>query len=325
MNMDTSRKVEKSESRKGSTTYVVADLSDFPTRSATFRLSDSPLARHLSTVMTGAAFAAAMAVSAFAPRLLAPSLVVCASLTLFSAAPLLLWSVRMRSRVEKRAPDPDRGSKSGKELLETPFPDFRLYHFSTLHSSIVAFAPISLLGAAGFIFMLIVENAAGRAATAAAVLALHASYLSLMPRAVSGAEPSREFLRVRSAVWLATLFFVLAFLYGIGDVVDVPLAVLVFTAGAVAAVAGSALRPESAPGAPVAVVAAFGALGAETFLALWFLPTAWLVDAAVSMILFVLALQAVTHAGVAPAPVFRRRTVFAATLIALVLGTARWA
>ena len=319
MNMYTSREVEKSRSREGSTTYVAVDLSD--------SLTPRPLARHLSTAMVGLSFVAAMPAFAFAPRLLMPSLVACASLTLLSAVPLLL-SVRMKlsgrmndlldpSRAKFACPI-DNASTSTDRRSTTPTRRSS-YLGSPSDPPILAFVSPSLLGAAGFAFMLIVENAAGRAVTALAVLALHASYLSFMTRV--DVVP-RDFLRIRSAMSLTTLFFTLAFLFGISAFVDVPLIALAFTAGVVAAAAAwSALRHE----VPRAVIAAFGALGAETFLALWFLPTAWLVDAAASMILFVLALQVIAHLNDAPAPLFRRRAVFAAALVALVLGTARWA
>jgi hypothetical protein len=190
----------------------------------------------------------------------------------------------------------------------------------------------AMLVSGSFGCFLIAGNVVERVGVAVVAVALLAPYLTYL-RGVSRADSrftGEKFSHLSFAVHVAAMFFVTAFSAEIPGYLRVPLPAAVISVGA-AALAASAetLRRAGHVGRDAAALAASAALlMMQLFLAMSFLPTAGIVNAAVLTVLYATGLRAaaaiLSGAPVKPS-VMRRDFAFSFILVAVVLSTARWA
>mgnify|MGYP001590697115 FL=1 len=189
----------------------------------------------------------------------------------------------------------------------------------------------AVLVAGAFGCFLIVETSAGRLALAAATVMLAAVYLAYLRGMVRGDERFRvdDFSHFSFAVHVVSVFFVFAFAFGVTGYlrIPVPLAAFVVAVTILLATAETLRRAGLANGSAATISAMFVALGVQLYLALSFLPTSHLVNAAVGTVLYAAGLHAVVAALAdrAPAPAFRRQFALSLLLVVIMLSTARWA
>lgn len=202
---------------------------------------------------------------------------------------------------------------------------------SRREAMLLAITP-AMLTSGAFGCFLIAGTGIERIGVAAVAVALLAPYLTYL-RGVSRADArfnGEKFSHLSFAVHVAAMFFVTAFLAEIPGYLQVPLPAAVAAVGA-ATLAASAetLRRAGHSGRDAAALAASAAaLMMQLFLAMSFLPTAGIVNAAVLTVLYAAGLRAAVAilAGKPAAPsVARRDFAFTCLLVAVVLTTARWA
>lgn len=190
----------------------------------------------------------------------------------------------------------------------------------------------AMLTSGAFGCFLIASNPFERFGVAIVAVALLAPYLAYL-RGVSRSDArfnGEKFSHLSFAVHVAAMFFVTAFSAEIPGYIRVPLPAAVAAVGA-AALAASAetLRRAGHGGRDGAALAAAAAvLMMQLFLAMTFLPTAGIVNAAVLTVLYAAGLRAASAiiAGPPAYPVrMRRDFALSCLLVALVLSTARWA
>lgn len=194
----------------------------------------------------------------------------------------------------------------------------------------LAFTP-SLLTLTAFGYYLLLETDAARYGLIALVVALLAVWLIQLRKALHPFIPLTlvEFSHLCYAMHVVSMFFAYAFAFGIGLYVSVSPIVLVPAVGLVGALI--AAEAMSAGGGSTrergAMIAAIGVLAAEFQASLGFLPTSYMVNAAVSLILFVLVLHVFKQvaSGIVERRALRRHFALSSTLIVLVLMTAQWA
>lgn len=201
---------------------------------------------------------------------------------------------------------------------------------SRREAMLLAITP-AMLASGAFGCFLIAGSQPERLGVAVAAVTLLAPYLTYL-RGVSRADAKftgEKFSHLSFAVHVAAMFFVTAFSAELPGYLRVPLPAAVVAVGA-AALAASAetLRRAGHSGRDAAGLAATAAvLMMQLFLAMSFLPTAGIVNAAVLTVLYATGLRAATSviSGAPAAPrVMRRDFAFSCLLVAVVLSTARW-
>ncbi|HTK05100.1 MAG TPA: hypothetical protein VL500_05940 [Candidatus Eisenbacteria bacterium] len=197
-------------------------------------------------------------------------------------------------------------------------------------AALTAATPAALvMGAFGC--FLIVDTRVARIALAASAVILTAVYLAYVRGMVKRDERFRaeDFSHLSFAVHVTSVFFMLAFVFGAPGYLQVPMpaAAFVVALGILVATAESTRRAGLNGRDSAAITAAFAALGVQLYLALSFLPTTNLVNAAVGTVLYAAGLHAAVSAlaGKVPAPAFRRQFALSFALVAIVFATARWA
>ncbi len=188
--------------------------------------------------------------------------------------------------------------------------------------------PPIFLTAASFLVLLLVETSLARYGLAVLSMVLLAVYFENLRAADSDRGQPADLVHLAHALDFVGLFFLAAFAFEIGMFfyVPVPLSAAVMAVfGAAAAAAdlwraGFVLREQSW------LVAALGTLSGELFIALNFLPTSNLVNAAVAVVLFSLALQTAKHvlSGAGEFKYIRRELAVSAALVVILFLTARW-
>ncbi len=187
--------------------------------------------------------------------------------------------------------------------------------------------PVALLVSSSW-FLLFVESQAVRwwfALAVGGVLLHHFSRLGLMKND-GGESPSvAESLAV---IWIATVFFVAAGLFGLPGFADVPAAVLALVFGVTVAavtVGAAAMFPMPRGDRRLAALA-FGIVAMQLFAGLSFFPTSAIIGASTVAIFYAVGLfvlHRVTHAPHAPHR-FHRELGFAVLMVIMVLSTGQW-
>lgn len=187
----------------------------------------------------------------------------------------------------------------------------------------IAFTP-AFFTAASLGYFVLVETRAARYALAAFTVGLLAVYFIQLRKALHPFIPLTlvEFAHLSYAMHVISMFFAFAFAFGITQYVHVWSPVLALTLGFLGALV--AVETFSGGGASAAVI---GLLAAELQASLAFLPTSYMVNAAVAIILFVLSLHVFKHvlAGLSDNKALKKHFALSSLLIVLVLVTARWA
>ncbi len=191
-------------------------------------------------------------------------------------------------------------------------------------------APAILLSACTFLYLLIVESSVGRYSMTFLVMFLVALYLENLRRSESGPAGSNASQLVHLCFVLdaVSMFFLLAFIFGLAAFYSVSLPSAAVAVGAVAAFlthetlwrAGFGSRGHAG------LVIAAAAVGIEGYVALSLLPTSHLVNAAVGVILFSAGLHVIKEvmSGAGEFKYFRKELVGSLSLAVLLLTTARW-
>lgn len=191
-------------------------------------------------------------------------------------------------------------------------------------------APVVLLAASGFVFLLIVESSVGRYALAALVMLLAAVYFENLRAAIPSNIPSGpvDLMHLSFVLDAVSFFFLLAFIFGFATFYDVPLMITSLIVGLLAALvthetlwrAGFSTRQHAG------LITAAGILGLEAHVALSLLPTSYLVNAGVVVVLLSAAMHATKQilSGAGEFRFFRKEMAAALLLSALLLGTANW-
>lgn len=184
----------------------------------------------------------------------------------------------------------------------------------------------SLFLFSGEAYFVTVESQAVRAAVAAAVSLLVVFYIVQLVRLETSEDNEPVCAPIIHA---AMLFFAFAAVAAFSQYLPISLGVAAISLGVIAAVIAldlfaSAGAPfgESLFGAAIALL-----LGAESYVALSYLPTAYEVNAAISVILLSFSFHVSRQAMIGRfQPLFVRRQMAYATILAvIVLSTARWA
>lgn len=190
--------------------------------------------------------------------------------------------------------------------------------------------PVILLVASSFVYLLIIETPSGRYGLAGLAMLLTAVFFENLRLAAAGPDRagSAHLINLSFVLDATSLFFLLAFVFGFATFYHVPLPNAAAAVGAVTALiahealwrAGFSVREHA-----VLVVAA-GIVGAETYVTLSLLPTSYLVDAAVAVVLLSAALHVVKQvlSGAGELKFFRKELAASLTLAMLLLCTARW-
>jgi len=192
--------------------------------------------------------------------------------------------------------------------------------------------PAVFLTVSAFLYLLIIETPWGRFGLTALVMFLTAVFFESLRRSLpAGSDrPGPASLIYLSLVLDAvSLFFLLAFIFGLATFYNISLSAASAGIGLVTAFmahemlwrAGFATRDQAA------LVAASGFIGAEVFAGLYLLPTSYLVNAAVAVVLLTAALHVVKQvlSGAGELKYFRKELAAALLLAVLLLTTARWA
>ena len=192
----------------------------------------------------------------------------------------------------------------------------------------LAFTP-TLLTASAFGYYLLLETDLARYGLIAMVVALLAVWFVQLRKALHPFIPLTlvEFAHLCYAMHVVSMFFAYAFAFGIALYVSVSPLILVPAVGLIGAmIAAETMSAVAARRERWAMVAAIGILAAELQASLGFLPTSYVVNAAVALILFVLALHVFKQvtSGIAERRTLRRHFALSSTLIVLVLMTAQW-
>lgn len=188
----------------------------------------------------------------------------------------------------------------------------------------------AVLVAAAFGCFTIVDTSAGRLALAAAAVVLSAAYLAYLRGIVHRDARFRpeDFSHLSFAVHVISVFFAFAFAFGVPGYLQVPVpAVAAALALVILLSTAESLRRAGLSGRDTALLSsAFVALGVQFHLALSFLPTTNLVNAAVGTVLYATGLHAAVAAlsGAAERPGYRRQFAFSFLLLVVVFATARW-
>lgn len=192
-----------------------------------------------------------------------------------------------------------------------------------------AFAP-ALLVAGAFLFHLLVGSAIGRFTAVTFVMLLLVSYF-LRADDLDAFDQAKidaflGFSRLLSAVGL---FFVTVFAFGIDRFVHPPLIVMAALVGLLCAAVAyeSFLQAAEAPEKVRRLAAAAcGTTGLELFIAMSFLPTPFITNAAVCAVAYFALVQAVNRVllGTVGTRGFRIGLGLAVVSVAAMLGTARW-
>jgi hypothetical protein len=190
--------------------------------------------------------------------------------------------------------------------------------------------PVVLLVTSAFVFLLIVETAAGRYGLAGLVMLLSAVYFENLRATIPGAGRfgPGDLMHLSFVLDAISFFFLLAFIFGFATFYNVPLPVAAMVVGLLVALmthetlwrAGFSTRQH------VSLVVAAGVLGLEAHVALSLLPTSYLVNAGVAVVLLSAAMHAVKQvlSGAGEVRFFRKEIVAALLLAGLLLGTANW-
>lgn len=180
----------------------------------------------------------------------------------------------------------------------------------------------ALLVAGTFLFLMLVESSAVRfVAVTGGMLLLTAFFARL------DAGDDEEFANLSRAVRAVALFFLLAFTFGVSRYVSAPLPLMTAVATVALGVAAfQDLRPCVGTRLSVGYAAVAAVLGAELYLALAFLPTSYLTNAAVLLVAMEMLSSAMRNlAAPGDSPLLARRHVaLALVLLAAIFGTARW-
>jgi len=215
--------------------------------------------------------------------------------------------------------------------------------FVTVIMSIVSLAPIrrsvaawrsalapTLLVTGGFLFHLLVGSAAGRFAVLTLVMLLLVMFfLRADGLDAFDSEKVEAFLGLSRLLTAVGLFFLTVFAFGIGRFVYVPLIALSPLFGLLCAAAAyeSYLQAPEAPENVRRLAAAVsGVVALELFIAVSFLPTPLITNAAVCTVAFFATLLAVNRvlSGSIGTKELKAGLGLAAALVAVMLGTARW-
>jgi hypothetical protein len=187
----------------------------------------------------------------------------------------------------------------------------------------IAFTPAFFTAASLGYFMLI-ETKSARYALAAFTIGLLSVYFIQLRKALHPFIPLTlvEFAHLSYAMHAISMFFTFAFTFGITSYIHIWSPILALALGLL----GGIVALETFKGNGVAS-AAIGLLAAELQASLAFLPTSYMVNAAVAIILFVLSLHVFKHVltGLADNRTIKRQFAFSTLLVVLVLATARWA
>ncbi|MBU0625056.1 hypothetical protein KKF05_01795 [Patescibacteria group bacterium] len=190
--------------------------------------------------------------------------------------------------------------------------------------------PPSLLTAGAFMFHLMVGSPSARFITVTATMLLLFGFVLRLDALKASADTTQEsVLFYGHVISLIGLFFVGVFGFGIKQFIQFPTFVTAFLLGGLMfAVAYEALIPImiTPPHLRAVAAAALGVIGTEFFFALSFLPTPFIVNAAVLIIVFFAGLRAVSRILRGDSIFLGLRIELALTLvlIVLIMATARW-
>lgn len=188
----------------------------------------------------------------------------------------------------------------------------------------------TLFTATAFGYYLLLESRMGRYGLIALVIAVLAVWFIQLRKALHPLIPVTliEFAHLSYAMHVVAMFFVYAFAFGVNMYVYVPSPLLALGVGLIGTIVAFETLGgvRAARGEKAAIIAVIGVLAAEFQGAVIFLPTSHIVDAAVALILFVLALHVFRQVlcGVAEAKTIRRHFALSTLLVVLVLFTAQW-
>ncbi|HTM67977.1 MAG TPA: hypothetical protein VL426_01635 [Candidatus Binatia bacterium] len=188
-----------------------------------------------------------------------------------------------------------------------------------------------VLVAAAFACFLIIDSSAGRIALAATAVVLSAAYLAYLRGIVRHDERFRDedFSHLSFAVHVISVFFAFAFAFAVPNYLQTPMPAITAAVSVVILLAtAESIRRAGLGGRDAALLsAAFVAFGAQLYLALSFLPTTNLVNAAVGTVLYASGLHAAVTvlSGRSSRPAFRRQFALSFVMLAVVFATARWA
>ena len=166
------------------------------------------------------------------------------------------------------------------------------------------------------------------AVTAFAVAVAYAYFDRLRTLASLEQAEKAEFVYFTYALHVAAAFFVFAAAYGLARIAHASIALMSpLVAAALVVMMFETLRRagvRAGRSAPVGV--AFGIIATELFVAVAFLPTSYLVNAAVLTVLFSLVLRIGMQvlSREADAARLRRQAVLSFALVVVLLATARW-
>ncbi len=191
-------------------------------------------------------------------------------------------------------------------------------------------APAILLTLCASLYLLIIESSWGRYALTVLVMFLVAVYMENLRRSESGPEASHASHLVHLCFVLdaVSLFFLLAFIFGLAAFYYVSLPAAAAAVGAVTAFLTHEMLWRAGFGSrgQLGLVAAAAVIGMEGYVALTLLPTAYLVNSAVAVILFSVGLHVVKQilSGAGEFKYFRKELIASLSLAVLLLTTARW-
>ncbi len=188
--------------------------------------------------------------------------------------------------------------------------------------------PPLFLTLSSFLALLLIETSFGRYGAAVLVMVLLAVYFENLRASESGSGQPADLVHLAHALDFVGLFFVSAFAFEIGTFfyVPVPLLALAMALVGAAAAAADLWRAGFSVRDQVWLVGALAALSGELFVALNFLPISNLVNAAVGVVLFSLALQVAKHvlSGAGEFKYVRRELAVSSALVVVLLLTAKW-
>jgi hypothetical protein len=191
-------------------------------------------------------------------------------------------------------------------------------------------APAVLLVISAFVFLLIIETTAGRYGLAGLVMLLTAVYFENLRATIPGAGQfgPGDLMHLSFVLDAVSLFFLLAFVFGVAAFYYVSLPVAALAVGLLAALMTheTLWRAGIRTLDHISLVAAAGLIGLEAYVALSLLPTTYLVNAGVAVVLLSAALHVVKQvlSGAGEIKFFRKEMVAALILAGVLFGTANW-
>jgi len=200
---------------------------------------------------------------------------------------------------------------------------------SSLPSLHFAVTPLLLVGSAWGFFLLI-ESTRSRLTLVISLVSLLFFYFSFLRKENRIIEhfTDNDLLHFSFVLHALSAFFCFAFLFGMMSFtqISLPICAVIIAIFIAVVVEETLWRIEKNVKKHALIILAFSVLAAEGFIALSFLPTLYLVDAVVAVILFAYALHAVMHVLLGHAHQFslRRQFTLSISLVTLVFFTAQW-